>query len=86
MGLTDILPAKVRQVLYATFGFVGLGLGATQVAYSAASAGQPTWLTVTLAVFAFLGTGLGFTAAANTATGAPYVASDDEVATDLGEH
>lgn len=66
MGLTDILPAKVRQALYAVFAFVGLGLGATQVAFSSAGDGQPMWLTVTLAVYAFLGTGLGFTAAANT--------------------
>lgn len=66
MGLNDILPAKARQALYAVYAFLGLGLGATQVAYSAADAGQPTWLTVSLAVFAFVGTALGFTAAANT--------------------
>lgn len=65
MGLNDILSAGARKVLYAVYAFLGLGLGATQVAYAAANAGQPVWLTVTLAVFAFLGTGLGFTAAAN---------------------
>lgn len=65
MGLNEILPAKVRRVLYAVYAFIGLGLGATQVAYSAASAGQPLWLTVALAVFAFVGTAFGFTAAAN---------------------
>jgi hypothetical protein len=81
MGLTDILSPKVRQVLYAVYGFLGLGLGAVQVAYSAAGDGQPEWLTVVLAVFAFLGVGLGFTAAANTTTG--RVASDADVATDI---
>lgn len=65
MGLYDILPTKARQALYAVYAFIGLGLGATQVAYSAAEAGQPMWLTVALAVFAFLGTAFGFTAAAN---------------------
>lgn len=75
MGLNDILPARARQVLYAVYAFVGLGLGATQVAYSSAGTGQPVWLTVTLAVFAFVGTALGFTAAANT----PTRPSDPEV-------
>jgi hypothetical protein len=68
MGLHDILPAGARKALYAGYAFLGLGLGATQVAYSAAGAGQPVWLTVTLAVFAFIGTGLGFTAASNVGT------------------
>ena len=40
MGLTDILSAEARRVLYAVYAFLGLGLGATQVAYSAAAAGQ----------------------------------------------
>lgn len=74
MGLNEILPAKVRKVLYAVYGFVGLGLGAVQVAYSSAGSGQPAWLTVTLAVFAFVGTALGFTAAANTT---PVVQAED---------
>jgi hypothetical protein len=67
-SLYDILPAGARKPLYAAYGFLGLGLGATQVAYSAADAGQPVWLTVSLAVFAFVGTGFGFTAAANVGT------------------
>ena len=64
--LNDVMPAHVRKVLYVIFAVVGLALGATQVGYSAAEAGQPTWLTVALAVYAFVGTGLGFTASANT--------------------
>lgn len=66
--LTDVMPAHVRRVLYVVFAVVGLALGAAQVGYGAAEAGQPTWLTVALAVYAFVGTGLGFTASANTPT------------------
>lgn len=74
MGLNDIISAEARRVLYAVYAFLGIGLGAVQVAYAAADTGQPTWLTIALAVFAFLGTGLGFTAAANTFPGTvePY--------------
>lgn len=60
------IPARIRGPIYAAFSVLGLGLGATQVGYSAADAGQPTWLTVALAVFAFLGTAVGYTAASNT--------------------
>lgn len=60
------IPAKVRGYVYTTFGFLGLGFGATQVGYSAAEVGQPVWLTVALSVYAFLGVGIGYTAASNT--------------------
>ena len=60
------LPPKARAAIYYAYSVVGLGLGATQVGYSAASADQPTALTVALSVFAFLGVGLGLTAASNT--------------------
>ena len=73
--LHDILTPEVRKPIYAIYALLGLVIGATQVAYSAAEAGQPTWLTVTLAVFAFVGTALGFTAASNTPTGR-HVAED----------
>lgn len=66
--LTDILTPEVRKPIYAIYAILGVLLGATQVAYAAAEAGQPVWLTVALAVFAFVGTALGFTAAANTPT------------------
>lgn len=66
MGLNEIISAEARRVLYAVYAFLGLGLGAVQVAFAAADSGQPVWLTAALAVYAFLGTGLGFTAAANT--------------------
>lgn len=64
--MTVSIPARIRARVYAIFGVLGLAVGATQVGYSAADAGQPTWLTVVLAVYAFLGTGIGYTARANT--------------------
>lgn len=64
--LKDIITPKVRKPVYAVYAIIGLILGATQVGFSAAEAGQPVWLTVALAVFAFVGTALGFTAASNT--------------------
>lgn len=62
------IPPELRRVVYAIYALIGLGLGATQVGYAAAEAGQPTWLTVTLAVFAFVGTGIGATAATNVSS------------------
>ena len=64
--LRDILPAHYRKVAYAVYAVVGVLLGAIQVGYGAAEAGQPVALTVALAVYAFLGGALGVTAAANT--------------------
>lgn len=64
--LKDILPAGVRSKLYTIYAVLALALGATQVGFASADAGQPEWLTVTLAVFVFVGAGLGFTANANT--------------------
>lgn len=63
-----LFPARVRSKLYAGFGVVGVALGATQVGFSAAGAGQPTWLTVALAVFGFLAGAVGYTAKTNTPT------------------
>lgn len=62
--LTDILPPRARQAVYAVYALIGVILGAIQVAYLNV-AGQPTWLTVALAVFGFIGTALGATAASN---------------------
>ena len=64
--LAGLLPAPVRSVLYIVFAVVGVVLGATQVGFAAADAGQPVALTVALAVYAFVGTAFGFTASANT--------------------
>jgi hypothetical protein len=67
MGLKDLLPERVRRVLYVVYAFVGLGIGATFAGYAAVPDAQvPTVLVVVLAVYSFLGAPLGFTAAANT--------------------
>lgn len=62
----DILAPAIRSKVYAFYAVLGLVLGATQVGFSAAEAGQPVWLTVALAVYAFVGGALGFVAQANT--------------------
>lgn len=64
--LTDIIPASYRKIAYAVFAVLGVIIGAVQVGYAAAEAGQPVALTVVLAVYAFVGGALGFTAAQNT--------------------
>lgn len=64
--LRDILPAKHRKIAYAAYAVIGVILGAIQVGYGAAEAGQPVALTVALAVYAFLGGAIGITAGANT--------------------
>lgn len=57
---------KARAYAYVVSTIAGVLLGATQVGYSAADAGQPTWLTVALAVYAFLAGSLGLVAKSNT--------------------
>lgn len=76
------IPPAARKTVYAVYATLGLALGAVQVGYSAAEAGQPTWLTVALAVFAFVGTAIGATAATNTPT-ARTAFRDDRGATDV---
>lgn len=74
--------AKARQGIYVAYSALGVALGGIQVAYSAANAGQPVWLTVALAVFAFLGTSLGITAASNiTKTTVPASSTSPAVKT-----
>lgn len=65
-ALTDVLTPATRKAVYAVYAALGVLLGAVQVGFAAAEAGQPVWLTVALAVFAFIGGALGLTAAANT--------------------
>ena len=64
--MDTIMTPRVRRIAYAVYAIIGLALGAVQVGFAAAEAGQPVWLTVALAVFAFLGAGLGFTATTHT--------------------
>lgn len=72
--LKDIIPTELRTKLYAVYAILALALGAVQVGFASSNAGQPEWLTTTLAVFVFLGAGLGLTAQANP-TGHPVAAS-----------
>jgi hypothetical protein len=67
--LLTSIPAGTRRWVYTTFSLLGVVLGAIQVAYGTATAGQPAWLTTALAVYAFVGGALGLTARANVATG-----------------
>lgn len=57
---------NARKALYGGYGIVGLGLGAAQVGFAAAEAGQPVWLTVSLAVYGFLGAAFATLAVGNT--------------------
>lgn len=61
--LTDVLSPAHRKVAYAVFAVLGVALGAVQVGFLSAEAGQPTWLTVALAVYGFLAGAFGFTTA-----------------------
>lgn len=67
------ISAKVRAVLYTVFGVVGVAVGATQVAYSAAHLAQPGWLTTVIEVVVFLTGAFGYTAASHVDT-APVTA------------
>ena len=64
--MNQIIPAAYRLRAYQIFALVGVILGAVQVGYGAADAGQPVALTVALAVYAFIGGALGLTAAHHT--------------------
>ena len=67
------IPTRYRTTVYAVYATLGLGVGSTQVAYAAAEAGQPVWLTVTLAVYAYVGGGIGYTAATHVPAAPDYV-------------
>ena len=64
-ALKDVMSPADRKKAYAAFAALGILLGAAQVGYGAAGAGQPEWLTVTLAIYAFIGGAFGLTANAN---------------------
>lgn len=62
-----ITNTTVRKVIYGVFAILGVVIGATQVGFAAIEgAGQPEWLTVTLAVYAFLSVPVGTLALTNT--------------------
>jgi hypothetical protein len=69
-NLEQVIPdANKRSLLYRIFAALGIIIGGTQVGFAAASAGQPVWLTVSLAVYAFLGTAGFALADRNTPSG-----------------
>jgi len=77
--LRDVIPAAWRKPTYAAYALAGAIIGAVQVGYLSAEAGQPVWLTVTLAVYGFIGTAIGFTASANTPPGGQFTGNEPVV-------
>lgn len=82
--LRDIIPAAWRKPTYAAYALAGAVIGAVQVGYLSAEAGQPLWLTVTLAVYGFIGTAIGFTASANTPAGG-QITGDEPIVPEVDE-
>lgn len=76
--LEHIVPnAAIRKPIYQIFAALGIILGAIQVGFATADAGQPIWLTVAMGVYAFLG-GVGFTISqANTVTPSATIEGTD---------
>ena len=74
--LNDVIPAAWRKPIYAAYALAGAIIGAVQVGYLSAEAGQPVWLTVTLAVYGFIGTAIGFTASANTPASGKFTGNE----------
>ena len=66
MNISAYIPAAFRKPLYGAFAVAGVVIGAIQVGFAAAEAGNPLWLNITLAVFPFVAGAVGFTASANT--------------------
>lgn len=56
---------NIRKVAYIVSAVLAIALGAFQVAYAAAGAGQPVWLNVAWPVYSFVAAGLGVTASTN---------------------
>lgn len=76
--LDDVIPdASKRKPIYQVFAALGLVIGAAQVGFAAAEAGQPTWLNVALAVYAFLGAGGFAVAQANTVKPSATISGTD---------
>ena len=66
MNISTYIPATWRKPIYGAFAVAGVIIGAIQVGFAAAEAGNPLWLNITLAVFPFVAGAVGFTASANT--------------------
>ena len=72
------IPSRYRTTVYAVYATLGVSAGSVQVAYAAAEAGQPTWLTVALAVYAYVGGAIGYTAATHVPSAPDYVGEHRE--------
>ena len=85
-----IASIKARKALYSAYIVAGVVIGATQVGFAAVEgAGQPTWLTVTLAVYAFLSVPFGSLALSNTPSSPPeaiVTAQDAAAESSLSAH
>lgn len=71
---------EIRKIAYIVSFVLGGVLGAIQIGFAAANAGQPVWLTVALAVYAFVGGYVGIQAATNTTLPGP-----DELSNNKGD-
>jgi hypothetical protein len=68
-----------RKAIYSTYGIVAFIAAGIQVGFLATpDAGQPIWLTVSLAVIAFLGAPIGTLAASNSPTPNAIAASENK--------
>lgn len=78
ISIDQIIPeGPIRQGIYRVFAAVGFGLGAVQVGYASADAGQPAWLTVSLAVYGFAAAAGFLKAQANVPTGGSAIVSSE---------
>lgn len=66
--VTELLSESKRKVVYLVYGFIGVGLGATQTAFTTAEVATPLWLTVALGVYLYIGGAFGLVAAQNVGT------------------
>lgn len=79
----QVLPPRVRQIVYAVLAAAGIVIAAIQAGYAAVDAASPTWLVVTSGVYAFLAGPAGIVALANTT--APAAPGEDPGWQDAGD-
>lgn len=76
--VTELLSESRRKVVYIIYGFIGVGLGATQTAFVTAESSTPLWLTVALSVYMYIGGAFGLVAAQNVGTKEVVIADQFE--------
>lgn len=82
--VTELLSESKRKVMYVTYGLIGVGLGATQTAFTAAEIASPLWLVVAFSVYLYIGGAFGLVAAQNVGSQEIIIGVGDET-TDSGE-